>query len=1487
MSDHPYGILVGLGLTMATDETIEANSRVTITDKDAVRGSSTVPQPHGVCDPHLGTFDHTTKCATCKLTAPHCTGHAGMIVANYPVYSPLFLSTALLWLRVTCHDCGSPMIANVRSRVKKGGAAAKAAKSADSDDEITRPTVSRRSLNAWASELRTYANSHDDLLCQVCNWKYRNFDVRRTHPCVIAYVESTKRSVIKETHSADNWSSIIWPHMIREIFNKIDDSTVLAVGLPLSSHPRACVWTKIPVTPNNVRPELRNHNGEVTSRNDITTYLSSIVDTNNKISTGKNYGEMIADDPTRELILKLNELVYSMIITQINKNAKINGSDKPLISLMERQKGKRGRIRGNLLGRRTTNSARSFITCNTLLNVDEVGIPMAVATSQYQCEVVRSYNFERCSTYFYSSEYPRCRKIIRDGSTYNVNSKHRIILSLRIGDVIMRDIVDGDPVILNRQPSLEPSSLCCLKARIFPNINTFQLNVETCYFFNADFDGDAMNIYFPNNQRSANEILMLCSPANFFIAQKNGLNKLGEDQDALVGLAGLSAQRTVFDRRGAMQLFADLSFIPEFAGDRIPGRDIISAGLIANNFLINYKGVPNIYGDIYRANRKYDEADTKINIVNGKLLSGVIDKGSVGRDKGGGILHQIYDHSGPTAALRACEMLQRFALRYLYKNGLTISMSDMIVHPDMLVKIRSTEVGILENSRKITADLNAGKIIAPVGQTIGEYYESLQINALRHGSSMLNDTLAGINPEQNGLYTMISTGARGATSNFSAITCGVGPTDINGGRHPELLNGRCLPFFTRYTADPHGRGYISSSYVAGLRPSEWMAHSIEARLQLISKSLSTAVVGEMSRRSIKNLENTIVNNHRQMINNGKIIQMVYGGDGVDPKYLKHVAVPTADNELTAVAFAAKYNAAARAGTDATAALRAEFEQLCCDRNQYIELWCKLLAVNPQRSYSYKVFLPVDVNKIIHNVQAADQLAAADLLRTGGKPLPREKFDAVEAIAIVTKLCAELPYVLYNTAWRKALQPLATYHSETVTMFCIHARSYLCVAQCMDMNISLAQLRQISEIIYMRYSMALIDYGRAMGIVAAQSISEPMTQTVLDSAHRVGAQGGGGGGMKRIKEILEARETEKMNTQGKYINLPPMMMLHVLKKYQHDEIMVGEFAAQIEMLTLRRFAKTTMVIYEDYGKPMHPDLQGDHKMFVDFERLHTGAKMRPDLTKWCIRIELKKEEMFQKQLHSCGEIAAKLMSKHSGLWIVYTPNEAETAVLRIYLRPSALSTWNSGTVRELSRSIMDTTIRGVSGIFSAFVAKRVLNEVESVVVNNLDIKNVLGRNCYYIVTEGTNIAEVLKLPFIDPDMVISNALKEMEEMYGIAIARNRIIAELRRQLENISYRHYCVYADEITCTGVFTSMSRFGSVKRNKSYLLHISDARPKKIIADAALAGAYDTLDNVSPAIIMGRAPKLGNRYQSYIMDTDYIAEMAGDTEKMVNDLFA
>jgi DNA-directed RNA polymerase II subunit RPB1 len=990
-----------------------------------------------------------------------------------------------------------------------------------------------------------------------------------------------------------------------------------------------------------------------------------------------------------------------------------------------------------------------------------------------------------------------------------------------------------------------------------------------------------MNLIFSRSSRTRNEIKNLSSPSQFFISYKDGKPKIGEAQDSVVGLAELTSSNTRIDKYHAMQMFNQVNIYHDFSqypvDHMFTGREIVSIYLRDSGNHINLTAVPSFYDASHAPFRKYDPQDIKVEIDRGTLKSGILDKATIGEGSLGSIFHIIHNQYGAHAALDASFYMQQIAISYLFNKGFTITLRDLLLRDTTLDEIHKIEAGLIAESLQITDNLNQGKIISPIGKTLDEYYEEQQINALRPGNDFWEHILGSIDPDTNNMFKAIIYGARGKLFNFMNTVCAIGQLEINGERMGENFGGRSLPYFTKYDPDPRARGYIANSYILGIRPTEFLFHAMESRYALINKALSTSITGTHNRMAIKNLEAIIIDNQRKAMNGNRVTQILYGADGADPRFIEKVKFPTMRADLTWEAFERDFRARAdmfdakySKTKEFTKAAEEEFAQLVEDRKFFMGLFLRLELMN-SRPYTDSVPMPVNPHRIIENTLYNLELKSSiATVGDGGKHI-RSLLDPIEAIEKVRELCNDIQYCLLNEIQRKRGTPMPPHLQEACRLLKILLRSYLNVSTLVHRNVNSEALDIIIEQIKMFYSKSLIDYGKAMGIIASQSISEPMTQMVLDSHHYSGAGSTKKKGMFRIKEILSARPTKKMKA--------PSMTLYVLPEYRKNKIKVQEIANHIEMLPLRQFVNGWQIFFEKYGEPVHPLYKDEKKMIKEFEKHHLHIKPPSDLTNWCVRLELDKSKMIEKQM-KVETIYHQLRQQYPATHIVYSTDNSDSIIMRIYLRNAFVKKGitNVQQVTDIVDEFMALIVRGIEGINAAYVKEGSINELQ-------EDGAIIKEKIFYIFTNGTNLEKILENPYIDPDNAQSDSIMEIYDLFGITAARNKIISELKHQVDGSSHRHYTIYADEMTHTGVVSSIDRYGSSKRESSILLRISDASPVSVIEESAINAFTDDLSGISPPLMIGASPRVGSLYNPFKLDEDFVSERIKNLDDVISEL--
>lgn len=1418
------------------------DSCVTITNKEMFR--SHLPVPEGAYDAHMGTTDHGWRCETCGNVKTVCPGHIGSIDLNYPVKNPLFREQLLKWLKVICFDCGR-LIIEKKMKVKKAKI-------------LTEHVKISRSITKCPHE-----------------------DCGAIHP-LVSKDKFAGSKFVAEYKDENNISRIeeLFNNEIQQIVNKISDETVRKMGKPIRSHPKKFVLNTIRVAPNTIRPDIRRMGGNRSNNSDITALTKNIIEINEILPEEIPSREKIHKD-LQEMYYNLDSAYYEMVKGSSgtgNQVRILTNTNKAPNSIANRIPKKEGRVRRNLLGKRVRHMMRSVITGDALLKVDEVGIPKSIAMTMTIPEVVRSYNKSRLMTYYMNKNktYPGCKGIIKASNKIHYNIKYLDEdYELQEGDTVLRHLINGDFVGFNRQPSLLYRNISCHKVRILENTSTFRLNVSACCLYNADFDGDAMVSMIARNIQSRNEISKLSSVGRWFVSYQDSAAEMGCFQDSLIGTAEFTKSGVNLNKWHAMNMFSQIDVEKlnhiDFQEKKYTSRDIISMSLPN----INYTGKsPQVYMSQYSPFIKYDPNDIKVEIDRGKLISGILDKATVGQGKSGSIFHIINNEYGPEVALRTIYNFQQISTRFFLYSGFTTGMEDINISDNAIKKIKQKTAELILESRTITEKLNKRKLIAPIGTLLDDYYEMLQLNSLEPGDDFVEPIFGDIDFKTNKLMRMVATGSKGKMTDIIAINGAIGSQTIAGRRPLENFSwARTSPYFLRYDTEPKSRGYISNSYKEGIPSDVFSFATGEARHGSISNALSTSITGHQNRLSVKNLESIIVDNLRKSSKPQAMIQPLYAESGLDPRKTEKVKFPTI--KISDYEMEKRYKTNIKnlhkkfQNNEVKKALEDEYNQLIEDRNNYRKIFLEFEDNSlGQILLDDKNQMPVNVYRIIEDTMYNYKSEILEF------PNSKKILDPIKVIEKVRNLCELLPYAYYNDIQEKKRMEIPDYIKKSTTLVQILIRSHLCTANLISKGVIDCLLDIIIEKVRITFKKSLINYGTSVGIIAAQCVSEPMTQYVLDSKHRVG----GGGGTKtntitRIKEIMGARPTLKMKN--------PSMLIMVPREFETNKSKVQEIANHIEMMKFERFINSTHIFFEVYGKPLHSKFKHEEKLISQFEKYNVGIQVPSDLSNWCIRFELNKEEMIVNSM-KLETIISVLRYKNPDMFFVYTPENYKNIILRCYIKNSSIKITQTTTsemfIMEIMNKLKNMVIRGVKGI----KATNIINIAKSKIEKD---GSIVSCNIYGIDTTGTNLEAILDNPYIDPYRTQSDSILEFESIFGIEAARNKIVHELRTTMSTVSKVHTTIYADEMSYSGQITSIQRTGLQQREMSNVtLRLSFQSPIQVIENASTDGLVDKISGVSGPMIMGTVPKVGTLYNKVLISEKFLQENDKNIEENIDD---
>lgn len=1413
-------------------------SNVNITNKEVMKGD--VPMLDGIYSDRMGTTDHTWNCTTCGNGKTICPGHFGTIELKYPVKSPMFRDELLKWLKITCYYCGG-IIVPIKKKVKPS-----------------------KLLSELVKNVRTVKE------CPHCNKPHLQVVKNKNKPAVFYRVQEEKKVPInlKEFYN----------HEIERVVQRIKNTDVIRLGKPQRSHPSKFILRIIRAPPNTTRPDIRRIGGARSSISDTTQLLKTIVEINDALPDDIPETDKISND-LNDMYFNLDMSYFAMVKGGGGGDIKVvTNTSKPPGSIAERFTKKTGRVRNNLMGKRVEYMIRSVITGDTRLRIYEVGIPKLHAMNLEIPEVVTELNITRLSMYYINglNHYPGCKRIYSksDNLTYAME-RIKQDYQLQIGDIIYRDMITGDIVNLNRQPSLIFSNIAAMKVVVMDVGDTIRINPSVCKMFNADFDGDQMNAIINQSIQARNESSKISKVARWFISIQDHAPYAGAFQDGMIGITEFTKDGIQFNKWHAMNMFADINtkgLDYNFKGNVFDNRGLVSRLLPEIN-IIGKK--PTIYRKEYASLLKYNPADTKIDIIRGQLKSGILDKSTVGQGVAGSIFHIIAKEYGSEHALETIYNMQQMTHKFFLYHGFTTGIHDINISDEAMKEVKRRIAAMILESRKITQKLNNGKLIAPLGISLFDFYEAEQMNALSTGDDFVNPIFADIDIKSNSMARMILTGDKGKPPNFIAINGAIGVQSINGKRfHSQAGWGRSSPYFVRYDTEPAACGYVSNSYREGITNDVYPFAAGEARHGQISNALSTSVTGYQNRISIKNLESIVVNNLRQSAKGNNIVQVLYGESGLDPSSTEQVYFNTVLSSFKEFEtdYHTKIDSVDKQFKNANIQklLDEEFEQLTKDRNRFREIHRKLEDHNPKEYIMDNAKqLPVNVSRIIDDVIYNYQGLVEEL------PAKDRILDPKYAIDLIKKTCDDLAYAFLNDVQRKLRRKIPEHLKASTEMLILNLRSYLCTSYLLKKGVINHLLDIILQKVVLTFKKSLIEYGTAVGILAAQCVSEPMTQFVLDSKHRAGGAGGTKtNAIVRIQEILGAKPTENMKN--------PSMKIMVKPEYEEDKLKVQEIANHLEMMNFKRFITSIRIFFEEYGKPKHPSYIHEAKLINDIEKHNYGQKKPGDLANWCIRYTLDKEEMILKSM-KLETIILAIRKEHPEVFIVYSPENAKDIFIRCYMRNSMFKQSNdyyNDNVVPLMQKIQNVIVRGVKNIISTSVMDVIVNREQP--DGSMERKKIYG-----IFTSGTNMPEILSNEYIDPYRTQSDSIEEIERVFGLIAARNKIMNELLATLPGLLSRVHCsIFADEMSYSGIITSIQKTGLQKReNANITLRLSFQTPVQVIQDAAVNGLIDHISGISGPLIMGTNPKIGTTYNGISVNEEFIQNNVKTLDTILEDL--
>lgn len=705
------------------------------------------------------------------------------------------------------------------------------------------------------------------------------------------------------------------------------------------------------VPPNKYRPEARTGEGEITEAQQNSLYKSilksieafsqiyrEVVNPTKGMETSLPRAKTVHD--LNEAWCRLQDAVNSLIDRDRNPIQGAAGK-KNEDGIKQKLEKKEGLFRKNMMGKRVNFAARSVISPDPNIETNEIGVPPVFARKLTYPEPVTSHNFKDMQQAVINGfdKWPGAAAIENEnGQVISLRTKtqdERLALANQLlasssssssgarNKKVHRHLTNGDVVLMNRQPTLHKPSIMGHRARVLPGEKTIRMHYANCNTYNADFDGDEMNMHFPQTEIARAEALQIADTDHQYLVATSGKPLRGLIQDHISVSVWMCNRDTFFDRATYQQLIYNC-LRPEnghIVGERIvtvppaiikpfarwTGKQVITT-IIKNIMPINHAPLFLTSKSSTPADRwgKGSEEGT-VYFKGGEFITGILDKSQIG-PTGGGFIHSIHEAYGPTVAGKMLGILGRLLTKFLHMRAFTCGMDDLRLtrNGEQIRKEKLEEarrIGLEVAAKYVTLDDQKptdtdSELLSRLEDVLRDDAKQAGLDLLmnkRSGQLSSDITLAclpgGLVKQfpKNQMQNMTVSGAKGSAVNANLISCNLGQQVLEGRRVPVMVSGKSLPCFRPFETDIRAGGYVVNRFLTGIRPQEYYFHAMAGREGLIDTAVKTSRSGYLQRCLIKGMEGLKVEYDTSVRDSdGSMIQFLYGEDGLDVTKQKHL-----------------------------------------------------------------------------------------------------------------------------------------------------------------------------------------------------------------------------------------------------------------------------------------------------------------------------------------------------------------------------------------------------------------------------------------------------------------------------------------------------------------------------------------------------------------------------------------------------------------------
>jgi len=1087
-------------------------------------------------DTRLGVCAKTATCATCRKKVLECAGHFGHVEFELPVFHIGYFKHTLTICQIVCKTCSAILLTDTEreSYLRKSRR--------PELDSLMRMAVFKKiiltckkcvvcprcsAFNGTVKKLpgaKTLKLGHEKFKGK---GKGNALAAENLDELRVGAAEAANYNADVGQHMQKSMEDLS-PLFVLELFKRItDEDCELLYMDPKIGRPEHLLLASLLVPPVPIRPSVAMDSGGGSNEDDLTMKMTEILGVNNALRTAVEKGAQV-----KIVVEDWNQL-------QVQVAQYINGDmpglpkqigQKPIRGLCQRLKGKSGRFRGNLSGKRVDFSARTVISPDPNLRIDQLGVPQQVAKTMTYPDRVSRYNIEAL------------RKLVANGPNVHpganyVRDSNGVVRSLlygnrkeaaaklAIGDTVERHIIDGDVVLFNRQPSLHKLSIMSHRAKVMP-WRTFRFNECDCKPYNADFDGDEMNLHLPQTEEARAEAALLMATPHNIVSPGNGEPQIAATQDFLTCSYLITQKDVFFTREAFCRLVSSLGDGDEHI--ELPPPAIFKpaklwTGKQVMGLLVKPNSSCSVLVNLECAEKNYTKKngpmcakDGFVIFRNSEHISGNIAKKTLGDGSKNGLVYVLLKDHGIESAARMLNRIAKLCANYLHLRGFSIGIEDVTPSKNL----SDAKDGLLQIARsKADEEIDAFKhnrmTLKPgcdATQSLEGELTKLLADVRADSGKMAMGELLWTNAPR----IMADCGSKGSEVNIAQMIALLGQQQVDGKRIQDDFVSRTLPHFEVNSLIPSAKGFVANSFYTGLTATEFFFHTMGGREGLVDTAVKTATTGYMARRLMKAMEDLAMQYDGSVRNSeGVVVQFVYGRDGLDPSSMEGQDRPV---HLDRMYKHIRATQSARQRAPATTSALS-------------------IAHSPQDDDG-------DGSEVLSGGQVRQRVEEA-LSSEEWKSQTRSGETFIGEVRIFTNGIAE------------AIDSVAAAGGGSISS----EQQFACV------GFSAAMLRDFLSKALTKYRRSHVEPGEAIGTLGAQSISEPSTQMTLKTFHFAGvASMNVTLGVPRLTEIINA--TRNIST--------PIITAHLVQS--DDEVAARMVKARVEKTTLGQICKRINEVY---------------------------------------------------------------------------------------------------------------------------------------------------------------------------------------------------------------------------------------------------------------------------------------------------------------------